>query len=225
MGRSRLDRPRPHWYAQVNALLELRRCRGLRRGGPERSAARSRPGPAALPARYAGRSAIAGAGFRRWIPEPRGHVTHRATRIRGTAVALNTGTDRGVERSAGRRRPSRFRSDITVGFSAVHAAINGIGRTVNDPQPIGRDIPYSTFVLSLSGARRSLEACHVGRRRSIPNGRNPTARADQTFGLDGGLLVDRVFGYDARVGRRASCGAPAPATARTPRSTGRSTRG
>lgn len=120
------------------------------------------------------------------------------TRIRGTAVALNTGADRGVSAQLAAvavALPQR----ITVGLSAVRAAINGIGRTTTDPQPIGRDVPYSTFVLSLSGARQSLN--HVTSGVAL---RYRTGEADgasgSTFGLDGGLLVDRVLGYDARVG-------------------------
>ena len=79
---------------------------------------------------------------------------HEGTRARGTAIALNTGTDRGVSAqllSVAANLPSRF----TVGLSAVHAGIGGIAPTADDPQPVGDDIPYSTFVVSLTGARES----------------------------------------------------------------------
>ena len=75
------------------------------------------------------------------------------TRARGTAIALNTGTDRGVSSqliAVAANLPSRF----TVGLSAVHSGISGIAPTADDPQSIGHDIPYGTFVVSLTGARR-----------------------------------------------------------------------
>ena len=119
------------------------------------------------------------------------------TRARGTAIALNTGTDRDVSSqliAVAANLPSRF----TVGLSAVHAGISGIAQTADDPQPID-DIPYSTFVVSLTGAREST--------RHITSGvalRYRTGEVDgvnrSTFGLDGGLLVERLFGLDARFG-------------------------
>ena len=120
------------------------------------------------------------------------------TRARGTAIALNTGTDRGISSqliAVAANVPGRF----TVGLSAVHAGISGIAETADDPQPIGDDIPYSTFVVSLTGAREST--------RHITSGvalRYRTGEVDgvnrSTFGLDGGLLMERLFGLDARFG-------------------------
>ena len=120
------------------------------------------------------------------------------TRARGTAIALNTGTDRGVSSqliAVAANVPGRF----TVGLSAVHAGISGIAETADDPQPIGDDIPYGTFVVSLTGAREST--------RHITSGvalRYRTGEVDgvnrSTFGLDGGVLVERLFGLDARFG-------------------------
>src|SRR5687768_10103949 len=72
------------------------------------------------------------------------------TRFRGTAVALNTGIDRGVSAQLAAVAVA-LPQEITVAFSAVRAAIDGIAHTVDDPQPVGRDIPYSTLVLSLTG--------------------------------------------------------------------------
>ena len=121
-----------------------------------------------------------------------------STRFRATAVALNTGTDRGVSAQLAAvsvALPQR----ITVGLSAVRAAIDGIGRTIADPQLIGGDIPYSTFVLSLSGARESLDHVTSGVAVRYRTGQVDGVRRS-TFGLDGGVLVDRVFGQDARIG-------------------------
>ena len=118
--------------------------------------------------------------------------------IRGTAVALNTGTDRGVSAQLA-AISAALPEQITVGFSAVRAAINGIGRTIDDPQPIGRDVAYSTLVLSLSGARRSLDHVTSGIAVRYRTGELDGTRRS-TFGLDGGLIVDRVLGYDARIG-------------------------
>jgi hypothetical protein len=120
------------------------------------------------------------------------------TTIRGTVVALNTGTDRGISAQLAAvavRLPQR----ITVGFSAAHAAITGIGQTVSDPQPIGRDIPYGTLVLTLTGARESLD--HVTSGVSV---RYRTGEVDgvrrSTFGLDGGVVAEQLFKKDIRVG-------------------------
>ena len=118
--------------------------------------------------------------------------------IRGTAIALNTGTDRGVNAqliSVAAKLPSRF----TVGLSAVHAAINGIAQTIDDPQPIGGDIPYSTFVASLTGARESPRHVTTGVALRYRTG-EVDGVARSTFGLDGGVLVDRLLGFDARLG-------------------------
>jgi len=120
------------------------------------------------------------------------------TRIRGTAVGLNTAADRGVSAQLAAvavRLPQR----ITVGFSAARASITGIAHTDVDPQPIGRDIPYSTFVLSLSGARQSLEHVTSGVSIRYRTGEVAGTRRS-TFGLDGGVLAERLFGYDARLG-------------------------
>jgi hypothetical protein len=122
----------------------------------------------------------------------------RGTSLRGTAVALNTGTDRGVSAQLASVSVA-LPQQITVAFSAAHAAINGIGHTIDDPQPIGRDIPYSTLVLSLSGARRSVENVTSGIAVRYRTGEVDGLRRS-TFGLDGGVLVERVFGYDARIG-------------------------
>jgi hypothetical protein len=122
----------------------------------------------------------------------------RGTRVRGTVVALNTGTDRGVSAQLASVAVA-LPQQITVAFSAARATIDDIGHTVDDPEPIGRDIPYSTLVLSLSGARQSIEHVTSGIAVRYRTGEVAGFR-QSTFGLDGGLLVDRIFGYDARLG-------------------------
>ena len=120
------------------------------------------------------------------------------TRFRGTAIALNTGTDRGVSAQLAAfaaKLPGRF----TVGLSAVRSAIDGIGQTSDDPQPFTGDMPYSTFVLSLTGARET--AHHVTSGIAVRYRRGDVAGVTQsTFGLDGGVIVDRLFGLDVRLG-------------------------
>ena len=121
-----------------------------------------------------------------------------STRFRATVVGLNTGTDRGVSAqlaSFAVALPER----VTVALSAAHASVNGIGHTVIDPQPIGRDVPYNTFVLSLTGSRRSLQHVTSGVAVRYRSG-EIDGRRRSTFGLDGGLIAERLFGYDARVG-------------------------
>ena len=119
-------------------------------------------------------------------------------RFRGTAIGLNTGSDRGVSAqlaSVAIALPGQF----TVGLSAAHASINAIARTVGDPQPMGPDVAYNTFVVSLTGSRRT--------RRHLTSGvavRYRSGQADEvrgsTFGLDGGIVAERLFGYDVRLG-------------------------
>ena len=121
-----------------------------------------------------------------------------STRFRGTVVALNTGTDLGVSAQLAAIAMA-LPNEITVGFSAVHAAINGIGRTLDDPQQVGRDVPYSTLVLSLTGARRSGAHLTSGIAVRYRTGEVDGTRGS-TVGLDGGLLADHVFGYDIRIG-------------------------
>ena len=122
----------------------------------------------------------------------------RGTSLRGTAVALNTGTDRGVSAQLASVSVALPQA-ITVAFSAARASISGIAQTLDDPEPIGRDIPYSTLVLSLSGARQSIENVTSGVAVRYRTGEVDGLRRS-TFGLDGGVIVDRVFGYDARIG-------------------------
>lgn len=120
------------------------------------------------------------------------------TRFRATAVALNTGTDRGVSGQIAAVAVA-LPEHITVALSAARAAINGIGETDIDPQPIGRDIAYSTFVLSLTAARRTLQHVTSGVAVRYRSGQIDGDRRS-TIGLDGGVVAERVFGYDARVG-------------------------
>ena len=121
-----------------------------------------------------------------------------STRIRGTVVALNTGTDRGVSEQLAAIAVA-LPQEITVGFSAVRATINGIAQTLNDPRPFGSDIPYSTVVLSLSGARRSLKHVTSGIAVRYRTGEAGSV-SRSTFGLDGGIVADQILGYDARIG-------------------------
>ncbi len=119
-------------------------------------------------------------------------------RFRATAVALNTGTDRGVSAQIAAFAVA-LPEEITVALSAAHASISGIAATLDDPQPVGRDVPYNTFVVSLTGSRRSLR--HVTSAVAV---RYRAGEVDgvrrSTFGLDGGVVADRVLGLDARVG-------------------------
>jgi hypothetical protein len=118
--------------------------------------------------------------------------------MRATVVALNTGTDRGIGAQLAAiavRLPQR----ITVGFSAAHAAMTGIAHTESDPQPIGRDIPYGTLVLTLTGARESVDHVTSGVSLRYRTGEVDGVRRS-TFGLDGGVLAEQLFGKDIRVG-------------------------
>jgi hypothetical protein len=119
-------------------------------------------------------------------------------RFRGTALALNTGTDRGVSAQLAAfaaKLPGKF----TAGLSAVRSSIDGIGQTSDDPQPFTGDMPYSTFVLSLTGARQSSHHVTSGIAVRYRSG-DVAGVTKSTFGLDGGVIVDRVLGADIRFG-------------------------
>lgn len=120
------------------------------------------------------------------------------TRFRGTAIALNTGTDRGVGAQLA-AFAAKLPGQFTVGLSAVRSAINGIGQTSDDPQPFTGDMPYSTFVLSLTGARQTAHHVTSGIAVRYRSG-DVAGETRSTFGLDGGVIVDRLFGLDARLG-------------------------
>src|SRR5690349_7716633 len=129
---------------------------------------------------------------------PAGVRLPSGAKIRGSAVALNTGTDRGVSAQL-LSIAVALPQEITVAFSAAHAAIDGIGHTVDDPQPIGRDVPYSTVVLSVTGARQSLDHVTSGVALRYRSGEVDGVRRS-TVGLDAGVIADRIWGHDARIG-------------------------
>lgn len=119
-------------------------------------------------------------------------------RLRGTVVALNTGADLGISAQIAALAVA-LPQQVTVGLSAARAAINGIANTTTNPEPIGRDVPYSTFVLSLSAARQSIEHVTSGLAVRYRGGEMDGVRRS-TVGLDAGIIVDRVLGVDARLG-------------------------
>lgn len=119
-------------------------------------------------------------------------------RVRATAVALNTGSERGVSAQLAAVAVA-LPDDFTVGLSVARASIDGIAQTDADPSPIGRDVPYSTVVVSLAGARRTVEHVTTGVAIRYRAGDLDGVHRS-VVGLDGGVLADRLFGYDARLG-------------------------
>ncbi len=88
-----------------------------------------------------------GAGF--W--NPAASILSRGDRWRFGVASLATATDQSVDGqliSASWRR----HTGTTFGVAIARAAIAGIVRTDTDPQALG-DVPYSTLLVSLTGAR------------------------------------------------------------------------
>ena len=108
-------------------------------------------------------------------------LPRRRPEYRGTAVALNTGTDRGVSAQLAAVAvglPQR----ITVGFSAARAAINGIGHTIADPAAHrARHSVQHARAVADRGAPLA-RARHVGRRRFATAPARWTACGDRRSG-------------------------------------------
>ena len=120
------------------------------------------------------------------------------TRLRASVTALNTGREQGL---AGQLATVAIAipQGATVAISAARASVEDIGFTEVNPEPIGRDVPYSTFVLSLVAARRTLEHLSSGLAVRYRAGELEGTRRS-TVGLDAGLVLEEVLGYDARIG-------------------------
>lgn len=138
----------------------------------------------------------AGDGFR----NPASARLPTGARLRASVAALQSGSDQGVGAqllAVGAALPERLRT--AVALSVVRASVDGIVRTETDPQSIGGDVPYNTFVVSAVAARRAASHVTTGLALRWRTGQLDGERRG-AVGLDAGVIADRLFGEDIRVG-------------------------
>ena len=119
-------------------------------------------------------------------------------RLRAGVFSLLSGSDQATAAqslSVSWRAPR----DFTVGASATRAAVDDIVRTDTDPQSIGNDVPYNTFVFSVVAARRMHPHVVPGLALRYRTGVVDTRRRSG-LGIDAGLVADGLLGRDVRVG-------------------------
>jgi hypothetical protein len=137
-------------------------------------------------------STATGDGFR----NPAALALGPAMRARFTVSSLTTGPDQAV---AGQIAAVAYRlpRDLTVGLSMARAAVSGIVRTGDDPQPLGEDVPYGTLVLSAQGARAVTRHVTAGVALRYLQGELDRARRDGV-GVDAGVVAGDLLGIDGR---------------------------
>ena len=109
-------------------------------------------------------------------------------RYRFGVASLATGSAQGVDGqllSASVRRAS----GTTLGVSVARAAIGGLVRTDTDPQAMG-DIPYATWLVSVTGARTLVPHLTVGAALRWRYGRADQATGDAMAADLGAVLHD-----------------------------------
>lgn len=91
-----------------------------------------------------------------------------------------------------------FKSVGTLSFGVVRAAIQELVHTETDPQSIGNDIPYSTWVMSAGLTRRVRPHLVAGGALRWRRGHVYTSKSS-TVATDVGLLADGITGRDIRI--------------------------
>jgi hypothetical protein len=128
---------------------------------------------------------------------PAAGVLPRDERAQLGFAALTTPYEQGVE-SKLVSGAFRVRPTVTGTLSFAQASISDVFKTETDPQSLGEAIPYSTMVLSLGGTKQ-FSGASLGAVLRYRWGSLDTSRAG-AVSLDGGVIVDRVFGTPVRVG-------------------------
>ncbi len=120
----------------------------------------------------------------------------RHERFRFGVASLSAGSAQGVDGQL-LTASRRLESGTTIGLSAARVAISGLVRTETDPQTVG-DIPYATWLVSVTGAREVIPHLTLGTSLRWRYG-----RADQTAGealaADLGAVLHDLPWRDARV--------------------------
>jgi hypothetical protein len=86
-----------------------------------------------------------------------------------------------------------------VGVSIARASVADIGRTETDPQSIGGDVPYGTLLISAVAARRQTPTLSTGIAVRYIHGELDLDQRT-TVGVDAGIVVERLFRMDGRLG-------------------------
>ncbi len=118
--------------------------------------------------------------------------------LRAGVAALRTPSDQGVSvqlAAVAIALPGR----LTVGAAVVRASVSDLLRTETDPRTIGREIPYSTVVYSITVARRHTQHFTAGLAVRYRHGELDDERRG-AFGLDGGLVAQHLAFRDASIG-------------------------
>jgi hypothetical protein len=117
-------------------------------------------------------------------------------RARVGIAALTTAADQGVSAQLVGGTLA-LRAGLAAGLSVARASVADLVRTESDPESLG-GIAYSTTLLSGMIARRSPSHVVTGLALRYRTGQlDGTTRA--AVGVDGGLLVDGLFGRDGRL--------------------------
>lgn len=129
-------------------------------------------------------------------------------RGRFTLGALTTPADLGVAAQYASASVALPRG-TTAALSFVRATVNDLIHTEGDPQARGKEIPYSTQVVSLVAARRQGRHLLAGLALRYRSGVADLDRG-HAAGIDGGLIGDSLFARDLRVGVSTFLWRPAP---------------
>jgi hypothetical protein len=89
--------------------------------------------------------------------------------------------------------------NTTIALTVAHASVSDILRTDADPTTIGDPVPYSTTVISLTGARRLTSHLTVGVALRERNGALDDVNRSGTS-VDVGAVADHLTRFDIRVG-------------------------
>jgi len=98
----------------------------------------------------------------------------------------------------GSARPRTLARIGTFSLGIAHAAITDLVHTETDPQSVGNDIPYSTWVVSLGASRKVSEHVTAGAAARWHTGHVGTARHSE-IATDAGVVFDRLTRRDVRI--------------------------
>lgn len=144
------------------------------------------------------RGAALSGGIGDGLGNPAAIILDDGDRGRVGVSALHTPREQGVAiyvAAAAANLPGKF----TVGVSAARATVDDLYRTELDPNALGGEIDYSTTVYSAGVARRNGGRIVTGLAVRYRTGVIDDER-EGAFGIDGGVLIERLTRFDATVG-------------------------
>jgi hypothetical protein len=119
------------------------------------------------------------------------------SRVRVTAAALEGPAEQGVTAQL-ISAAYALRERTTVAITLARASVEDLIRTVDDPQTVDGEIPYSTIILSAAVARRTHRYLSAGAALRYRQGQIDN-RSGSAVGIDAGILVDGFSWRDARM--------------------------